>query len=77
MYGHFEYITMQLDWQTPRQPFNEQWNWLCLGYSGISVLSYCDNIIIFSKTLKEHVDRMKQVLREIHEASLWYEARKM
>lgn len=40
--------------------------WAIVGY----LLSYCDNIIIFSKTLKEHVDRMKQVLRELHEASL-------
>lgn len=68
MYGHFEYVTMPCGLTNVPATFQRAMELTLLGLQWEICLIYLDDIIIFSKTYKEHVDRMKQVLRKLHEA---------
>lgn len=69
-YGHFEYVTMPFGLTNAPATFQRVMKLAMRGLQWEICLIYLDDIIIFSKTFKEHVERVKQVLEKLHEAGL-------
>ena len=64
-YGHFEYLVMPFGLYNAPATFQSYINKAMSGILNLYYIIYLDNILIFSKTNKEHVGYMKEVLRRL------------
>ena len=69
-YGHYEYTTMPFGLTNAPGTFQRLMELTLSGLQWNICLIYIDDIIVFGKTFKEHLDRLDQVVRRVQEAGL-------
>ena|SRR5579859_4736364 len=69
-YGHYEWLVLPFGVANGPEGFQKRINRLLVKYIDIFVIVYMDNILIYSKTLREHVEHLKLVLKALSEADL-------
>lgn len=69
-FGHFEYLVMPFGLTNAPATFQRYINSVLSGYIFDFVVAYLDDILIYSKTLEEHVQHVKKVLRRLGDAKL-------
>ena len=69
-YGHFEYVTMPFGLTNAPATFQRVMELALNGLQWDICLIYLDDILIFSRTFTEHLQRLKQVVHRIKEAGL-------
>lgn len=70
-YGHFEYTVMPFGLTNAPAQFQAYINQALIGLVDVTCIVYLDDILIFSKTEKEHVEHVKEVLARLREAKLY------
>lgn len=68
--GLFEFVVMPFGLCNAPATFQRMMNVLLAGVNGISCLVYLDDIIVFSKTFKEHLAHLREVFDRLVEASI-------
>src|SRR5579859_7287815 len=69
-YSHFEWLVLPFGVSNGPGGFQKRVNRLLEMYIDIFVIVYMDDILIFSRTLEEHVEHVKKVLTALSEADL-------
>jgi len=69
-YGHYEWLVLPFGVSNGPGGFQKRVNRLLIKYVDIFVIVYMDDILIYSKTLQEHVEHLKLVLKALSEADL-------
>ena len=69
--GHFEYLVMPFGLCNAPAVFQRFMNEIFHDFSNRFVIIYLDDILIFSKTLLEHISHVKQVLQRLRENHLY------
>ncbi|MGL4388093.1 MAG: reverse transcriptase domain-containing protein, partial [Brevinema sp.] len=68
--GHYEYLRMPFGLKTAPATFQRLMNTILTGLNGMQCFVYLDDIVVYSKTLKEHIDRLRNVFTRISENNL-------
>ncbi|KAL0355948.1 UNVERIFIED_CONTAM: RNA-directed DNA polymerase [Sesamum radiatum] len=71
MYGSFEFIIMPFDLTNAPTTFCTLMNQKLHGFLDEFVVVYLDDIVIYSRTLAEHVEHLRQVLARLREYELY------
>ena len=74
--GHWEFQTMPFGVVNGPACFQRLMNYVLTGLHWTHCLVYLDDIIIFSRTFEEHMDRLKAVLSRLSKAGLTLKPRK-
>ena len=74
--GHWEFQTMPFGVVNGPACFQRLMNYVLTGLHWTHCLVYLDDIIIFSRTFEEHMDRLKTVLSRLKKAGLTLKPRK-
>lgn len=69
-FGHFEFHRMPFGLKTAPATFQRAMDNVLRGLQGIHCLVYLDDVIIFSKSLTEHVEKLKAVFERFHQTNL-------
>uniref|UniRef100_A0A8R7UZR4 Reverse transcriptase domain-containing protein n=1 Tax=Triticum urartu TaxID=4572 RepID=A0A8R7UZR4_TRIUA len=69
--GHFEFLVMPFGLSNAPGTFQELMNTIFAPYLRKFVLVFFDDILIFSKTLKEHLEHIKLVLELLRKHQLY------
>jgi Reverse transcriptase (RNA-dependent DNA polymerase) len=69
-YGHFEWLVLPFGVANGPGGFQKRVNRVLAQYIDKFVIVYMDDILIFSRTLEEHVNHLKKVLTALSEADL-------
>ena len=69
-YGHYEYLVMPFGLTNAPASFQRFINEVCREHLNIFVIAYLDDILIFSKTLEEHVQHIREILKKIENVKL-------
>nr|GEZ51486.1 hypothetical protein [Tanacetum cinerariifolium] len=72
-YGHFEFIEMPFGMTNAPVVFMDLMNRFCRPYLDKFEIVYIDDILIYSKTRKEHVEHLRSVLRLLKREKLYAE----
>ena len=75
-YGHFEYLFMPFGLKNAPATFQHFINDVLSDYLDNFVISYIDDILIYSNSLEEHHDHGKKVLRKLLENNLYIKLEK-
>jgi len=75
-YGHFEYLVMPFGLKNAPATFQHFINDVLSDYLDDFVISYIDDILIYSKSLKEHHIHVKKVLKKLLENNLYVKLEK-
>jgi hypothetical protein len=75
-YGLFEYLVMPFGLTNAPASFQQLMNEVLREFLDISVIVYLDDILIYSKTRRDHVEHIKQVLERLRKHRLWAKAEK-
>jgi hypothetical protein len=75
-YGHFEYLVMPFGLTNAPAGFQRFIFDVLEEYLDIFVMAYLDDILVFSKTLKEHIQHNKKVLQKLREAKVTLKLKK-
>ena len=70
-YGHFEYFVMSFGLKNAPATFQHFINDVLSDYLDNFVISYIDDILIYSNSLEEHHDHVKKVLRKLLENNIY------
>ncbi|KAL0430805.1 UNVERIFIED_CONTAM: RNA-directed DNA polymerase [Sesamum radiatum] len=70
-YGAFEFLVMPFSLTNAPETFYMLMNQVLHGFLDEFVVVYLDDIIIYSRTLAEHVEHLRQVLARLHEYELY------
>ena len=68
--GHFEFNVMPFGLTNAPATFQRLMECVLAGLSGEQCLVYIDDIIIFSESFQEHLNRLVRVLQRLREAGL-------
>lgn len=74
--GHYEYLVMPFGLTNAPAVFQALVNDILRDMLNIFVFVYLDDILIFSKTMSDHINHVQQVLRRLLENSLFVKAEK-
>ena len=69
-YGHYESLVLPFGVSNGPGDFQKLVNRLLVKYVNVFIIVYMDNILIYSKTLQEHVEHLRLVLKALSEADL-------
>ena len=69
-YGHYEWLVLPFGVANGPGGFQKRVNRLLAKYVDVFVIVYMDDILIYSRTLREHVEHLKIVLQALAEADL-------
>lgn len=69
-FGHFEFNRMPFGLKTAPATFQRAMNNVLKGLQGLHCLVYLDDVIIFSKSLQEHSQKLKAVFDRFRETNL-------
>jgi len=69
-YGHYEWLVLPFGVSNGPGGFQKRVNWLLTKYVNQFVIVYMDDILIYSKTLRKHVEHLKIVLTTLADADL-------
>src|SRR5213078_232178 len=69
-YGHYKWLVLPFGMSNGPGGFQKRVNRLLIKYVDIFVIVYMDDLLIYSKTLQEHVEHLKLVLKALSEADL-------
>jgi transposase InsO family protein len=69
-YGLYEYTTMPFGLSNAPATFQRVMELALSGLQWVTCLIYLDDIIVFSKSVSEHVERLKSVFQRLREAGL-------
>ena len=69
-YGHFEWLVLPFGVSNGPGGFQKRINRLLAPFVDVFVIIYMDDILIYSRTLEEHVEHIKKVLTALSEANL-------
>ncbi|GBG75266.1 hypothetical protein CBR_g19900 [Chara braunii] len=75
-YGHYEFIVMPFGLTNAPATFQRCMNDLFRPWLDRFVVVYLDDILVFSRTLEEHQDHLRQVLEKLREANFKINAKK-
>ncbi|OQE16980.1 hypothetical protein PENSTE_c022G07598 [Penicillium steckii] len=75
-YGHFEYTVMPFGLTNAPAAFQRFIFSVLEEYLNVFVMAYLDNILVFSKNLKDHVEHNKKVLQKLREAKVTLKLKK-
>ncbi|GKG07964.1 putative reverse transcriptase domain-containing protein, partial [Tanacetum coccineum] len=70
-YGHFEFIVMPFVLTNAPAVFMDLMNRVCRSYLDKFVIVFIDDILIYSKTQKEHVEHLRLVLELLKREKLY------
>ena len=68
-YGHYEYLVMPFRLTNAPASFQRFINEVCREHLDIFVIAYLDDILIFSKTLEEHAQHIREILKKIENSA--------
>jgi len=68
--GHYHWKVLPFGLTNAPGGYQHRMNTVLAKFLDIFVVVYLDNVMIFSQTLEEHVDHVKQVLDALNEASM-------
>ena len=69
-YGHYEYCVMPLGLSNAPATFQRLINNIMRDYLDNFIVTYLDNILVFSQNLKEHIQHVRKVLKKLDEWNL-------
>lgn len=69
-FGHFEYLRMPFGLKNAPATFQRLMNSVLVGLINKICIVYLDDILIFSTSLKEHLDSIKRVFKRLRETGL-------
>ena len=75
-YGHFEYIIMLFGLSNAPAIFQAYINKALAGMVNVFYIVYFDDILIYSSSLKEHWNHVRQVLKHLHKFQLFANLKK-
>ncbi|GJX20214.1 putative reverse transcriptase domain-containing protein [Tanacetum coccineum] len=70
-YGHYEFQVMPLGLTNALAVFMDLMNWVCKPYLDRFVIVFIDDILIYSKSRKEHEGHLKLILRLLKKEELY------
>ncbi|KAL0292420.1 UNVERIFIED_CONTAM: Retrovirus-related Pol polyprotein from transposon [Sesamum radiatum] len=70
-YGAFEFLIMPFGLTNAPATFSTLMNQVLHGFLDEFMVVYLDDIVIYSRTLAEHVENLQQVLTRLHEHELY------
>lgn len=68
--GHFEFKRMPFGLKTAPATFQRAMDSILRGLQGIHCLVYLDDIIIFSSSLQEHVEKLRKIFERLRQTNL-------
>lgn len=68
--GHFEFLRMPFGLKTAPATFQRAMDNILRGLQGTHCLVYLDDIIVFSKTLDQHINKLKTIFDTLRKANL-------
>lgn len=68
--GHYEYIVMPFGLTNAPTTFQSLMNALLAKYLRKFVVVFCDDILVYSETLEEHIQHLKEVFQTLKENQL-------
>ena len=69
-FGLFEFKVMPFGLSNAPATFQRRMSLVFAGLLGTTCLAYLDDIIVFYKSLIEHLDKLEKFFQRIHEANL-------
>jgi hypothetical protein len=75
-YGLFEYLVVPFRLTNAPATFQAYVNWVFRDLLDITVVVYLDDIIMFSQDMRSHQGHVREVLRRLREAGLYYKRSK-
>nr|GEW08245.1 reverse transcriptase domain-containing protein [Tanacetum cinerariifolium] len=70
-YGHYEFLVMSFRLTNTPAVFMDLMNWVCKPYLDRFVIVFIDDILIYSKNIKEHKGYLKLILKLLKEEELY------
>jgi hypothetical protein len=70
-YGHYDYVVMPFVLANTLVAFMDLMNWVFHDFLDQFMVVFIDDILIYSKSLKEHKDHLRQVLQRLREKRLY------
>ena len=76
-FGLYEWLVMPMGLSEAPGTFVRLMHYVLRPYIGVFVVVYFDDILVFSKTMKEHIIHVKSVLQTLRKESLYANLKKM
>ncbi|GJT25016.1 putative reverse transcriptase domain-containing protein [Tanacetum coccineum] len=70
-YGHYEFQVMPFGLTNALAVFMDLMNWVCKPYLDKFVIVFIDDILIYSKSKKEHEEHLRQILKLLKKEELY------
>ncbi|GJV80902.1 putative reverse transcriptase domain-containing protein [Tanacetum coccineum] len=70
-YGHYEFQVMCFGLTNAQAVFMDLMNWVCKPYLDKFVIVFIDDILIYSKSKKEHEEHLRQILKLLKKEELY------
>nr|GEX55417.1 putative reverse transcriptase domain-containing protein [Tanacetum cinerariifolium] len=70
-YGHYEFQVMTFGLTNALTVFMDLMNWVCKPYLDRFVIVFIDDVLIYSKSIKEHKGHLKLILKLLKEEKLY------
>lgn len=74
--NHYEFIRMPFGLKSSQATFQRLMNNIMLGINGIHAFVYLDDIVCFSSTLKQHMERLKEIVIRLRKFNLKLQPKK-
>ena len=76
-FGLYEWLVMPMGLSEAPGTFVRLMHYVLRPYIGVFVVVYFDDILVLSKTMKEHINHVKSVLQTLRKESLYANLKKM